>query len=446
MAGPFAIAAVTAVLKDLLNDGLANHDLSALGNVLVTALPPDRIPVTNADEQSQLNLFMYQVTPNSGWRNVALPSRGANGERLSNPPLALDLRYLLTAYGKEQLHAEALLGYAMQLLHEHPVLTREAINATLKPSLPAGVTLPSGIGLVAVSDLAEQVELVKISQTHVDAEEMSRLWSAMQAKYRPSAVYHLSVVLIEGNAAAKAPLPVLAQGEGDRGPRALAGTVPPLPTITGVALPNNRLQALLGDAVTVTGHHFVGESGSPADVTVSVRLASARLGEEVLVPVPVPLGARDDRRLVFTVPATPSALPAGLYALSVGVTPTAPGSDTRFSNEIPFAIAPQITGGLGAPLARTAVDGVTGLGTATIALTIAPELRPSQRATLVVGSKEVLAEAHPAQTAAVTFIARAMAAGTYRLRLRVDGAESPLVDRSDPARPMFDESQVLELT
>jgi len=444
MAGPFAIAAVTAVLKDLLNDGLANHDLSALGNVLVTALPPDRIPVTNADEQSQLNLFMYQVTPNQGWRNVALPSRGAAGERLSNPPLALDLRYLLTAYGKEQLHAEALLGYAMQLLHEHPVLTREAINATLKPALPAGVTLPSGIGLVAVSDLADQVELVKITQTHLDAEEMSRLWSAMQAKYRPSAVYHLSVVLIEANKAAKAPLPVLTQGEDDSGPRALASTVPPVPTITGVALPGNRLQALLGDAVTVSGHHFVAESGSPADVTVSVRLTSARLGEEVLVPVP--LGARDDRRLVFTVPNTPSALPAGLYALSVGVTPTAPGSDARFSNEIPFAIAPQVTGGLDDPLERTAVDGATGLGTATVSLTISPELRPSQRATLVLGSKEVLAEPHPTQTSSLTFIARGMAAGAYRVRLRVDGAESPLVDRSDPARPVFDESQTLELT
>src|SRR5438045_3368460 len=100
MAGPFAIAAVTAVLKDLLNDGMANHDLSALSNVTVTALPPDRIPATNADEKSQLNLFLFQVAPNLSWRNVGLPSRGTNGERLTNPPLALDLRYLVTAYGR----------------------------------------------------------------------------------------------------------------------------------------------------------------------------------------------------------------------------------------------------------------------------------------------------------------------------------------------------------
>jgi hypothetical protein len=208
MAGPFAIAAVTAVLKDLLNDGLANHDLSALGNVSVTALPPDRIPITNADEKSQINIFLFQVAPNIGWRNNGLPSRSITGERLTNAPLALDLRYLITAYGKEEFHADALLGYAMQVLHENPVLTRAMVNATLKPSLPVGVTLPPGLAMISTSDLAEQVEVVKISPAYLGTEEMARLWSAMQAKYRPTAVYNLSVVLIDANKASKSALPV----------------------------------------------------------------------------------------------------------------------------------------------------------------------------------------------------------------------------------------------
>ena len=52
MSGPFAIAAVTAVLKDLLNNGLVDHDLSSVGNVAVTALPPDRIS-DNADSKPE---------------------------------------------------------------------------------------------------------------------------------------------------------------------------------------------------------------------------------------------------------------------------------------------------------------------------------------------------------------------------------------------------------
>src|SRR4029453_14250077 len=98
-------------------------------NVLVTALPPDRIQMT-PNEPSQLNLFMYQVTPNQGWRNVGMPSHSANGEPQTNPPLALDLHYLLSAYGAEEFFAEALLGYGMQVLHDTPVLSRAFIRET----------------------------------------------------------------------------------------------------------------------------------------------------------------------------------------------------------------------------------------------------------------------------------------------------------------------------
>ena len=53
MSTALAIASVTAVLKDLLNNGLIDHNVSAqVGeSVLVTALPPDRIPTDAANEQ-----------------------------------------------------------------------------------------------------------------------------------------------------------------------------------------------------------------------------------------------------------------------------------------------------------------------------------------------------------------------------------------------------------
>src|SRR4051794_1347570 len=125
MSNALAIASVTAVLKDLLNNGVIDHQLSgAVGEVTVSALPPDRILIDGQDETSRINLFLYRVTPNQGWRNAALPSRDADGNRSSNPPLALDLHYLLTTYGAAEFHAEILLGYAMQMIHETPILTR----------------------------------------------------------------------------------------------------------------------------------------------------------------------------------------------------------------------------------------------------------------------------------------------------------------------------------
>jgi len=38
MSNAFALAGVTAVLKHLLGDAISRHDLSAMGQVLVTAL------------------------------------------------------------------------------------------------------------------------------------------------------------------------------------------------------------------------------------------------------------------------------------------------------------------------------------------------------------------------------------------------------------------------
>ena len=78
----------------MLNNGVVQHDLSSnVGVVKVTSKPPDTINA-GPNEAAQLNLYLYQVTPNQGWRNAAQPSRDANGARLTNPPLALDLHYL----------------------------------------------------------------------------------------------------------------------------------------------------------------------------------------------------------------------------------------------------------------------------------------------------------------------------------------------------------------
>ena len=131
MSSPLAIAAVTAVLKDLLNEGLINNnDLAPVGTFSVTALPPDRI-TTGETEDNRLNLFLYQVTPNQGWSNANLASHNAAGERIANPPLALDLHYMLTAYGQTDLNAEILLGYAMEILHE----TRDSTRVSCRISI-----------------------------------------------------------------------------------------------------------------------------------------------------------------------------------------------------------------------------------------------------------------------------------------------------------------------
>ena len=128
------------VLKDLLNDGLINSEVAfAMGTAItITSLPPGLVEASNGSTTSQLNLFMYRVSANSGYSNLGYPSRNGRGQFVNNPPLALNLHYLLTAFGERELHSEILLGYGMHLLHENPVLFR----STIRTSLSSASALP----------------------------------------------------------------------------------------------------------------------------------------------------------------------------------------------------------------------------------------------------------------------------------------------------------------
>src|SRR5215831_12066323 len=195
MSSALALASVTAVLKDLLENGLARGGVTSKigGDTSVSALPPDRV-TAGAEERAQLNLFLYAVTANTRMRS----DRGTAGSAAR--PLALDLHYLLTAYGSQDFQTEILLGHALQLLHETPVLERERIRASLTAishTRDRRVIPPSQAAL-ANSPLADQVDSITITPEFLSTEEISKLWSALQAKYRPSATYKVSAVFIDG--------------------------------------------------------------------------------------------------------------------------------------------------------------------------------------------------------------------------------------------------------
>ena len=52
--------------------------------------------------------------------------------------------------------------------------------------------------------LADQLEQIKITPEYLSTEEMSKLWTAVQSHYRPTAAYMATVVLIESTLPARA--------------------------------------------------------------------------------------------------------------------------------------------------------------------------------------------------------------------------------------------------
>jgi Pvc16 N-terminal domain len=195
------LASVTAVLKNLLENGLVSRGVTANigGDTVISALPPDRI-TTGEEERAQLNLFLYDIR----LKGLDVASRYAPADRAQHPlpaPPVFELSYLLTAYGAQDFHTEVLMGYAIELLREKTVLTGDAIRnifASLAKTDGGRVVLPA-LAALADSDLARRIEQIKVSPQILNPEEMSRLWTSLQARYRPSAAYKISVFVRDGD-------------------------------------------------------------------------------------------------------------------------------------------------------------------------------------------------------------------------------------------------------
>lgn len=432
MSTALAIAGVSAVLRDLLNDGLIQHNaIGVLGSsVTVSVGPPDRVVAADGSEASQLNLFLYQVTPNAALRNEGLPARDSTGrQRLANAPLALDLHYLVSAYSSADLHGEILLGYVMQLLHETPVLSRQAIRSALIPSPDVGDQLSPALRALAASGLENQLEQIRITPVSLNTEELSKLWTATQSHLRPTAAYMASVVLIEATEPVRKPLPVLTIGpviKPDpqdkatwyaRGLAVQTGIVPSLPTIETVEPAGGLAVAQVDVVVSLRGHHLNAAPGSAR----SVVLDNDRLGihatiEATAVPIPDAAGSID-----FTIPAVRSAeFPVGIYTLTARI--LRPGEENfRDTNRLALTLAPQIVG-LPRSFARAAD------GSASFDLDVRPAVRPDQRATLVLGQQEFGAAPRAAVSDILHFDIADAPPDTHLARLRVDGIESPVID------------------
>jgi Pvc16 N-terminal domain len=192
MSDSFAIAAVTASMA---------YILQKQGGITVTTRPPDAA----AGGTARLNIFLYQVTPNLGYRNMDTPSRSYSGELVRKQQLGLDLHYLLTAYGNndDELSAQKTLAEAMRVLHENPVFSRDLVELAINE-------WESDLADIDKSNITEQVELLKITMQSMSLEDLTKIWSSFfkTGSYRISVTYKATVVLLDGKKEPRSTMPV----------------------------------------------------------------------------------------------------------------------------------------------------------------------------------------------------------------------------------------------
>ena len=388
MSDAFSIAAVTSTLRNLLIRGTdTNHP-----GTPVTTDPPDEAQKGPAGPQ--LNLFQYHTSIDAAWRNTDLPGV-RNGEN-AFPALPLTLHYIVTAYGDQ---SGELLGAAFSVLHDHPLLSRAELRATLPES-----------------DLHRQVERVRITLQPMSLDELSKLWTAFQTPLRSSMAYEVSVVLIASRRPGSAALPVITRGVGDIGVAVRPNLLPPVPTLEHVT--PDTVPA--GGSIELTGHDL----GSD---TIRLQFTHRLADAVVTPPLPAPGGG------AFTA-VLPSGVPAGIVTVAALI----PGHKDP-TNRLPLMVRPTVTT-RPLPLAATR----TPTGKVTLTVDVTPSVLAGQDAFLLVSGAPVRAEAFAgASTNTLTF-GFVADAGSYPMRLRVDGVDSKLI--ADTTLPSYDLSQRLVVT
>lgn len=405
MSNHLAIATVTATLQRMLQTAVGTDVPGAevrAGRPDATATPPVRV-----------SLFLYQVVSNAAWHNRDLPTRDPDGRLIERPLAALDLHYLLSFYGSElTLEPQRMLGSAVRALHARPLLTRQMIKDALGDA---------ALNFLAGSDLADQIELVKFTPLPLSLDELSKLWSVFfQVPYALSIAYQGTVVLIEAKESPRPALPVRRRGL----------YVAPFrqPVIDEVVSEAGAGQPILAGAkAIITGTQLRG------------GITRVRIGGVEVEPPEV-----SDSRIALTLPA---GLRAGVQGIQVVHRimlgePATPHRGVE-SNVAPFVLCPSIT--------TVNVSDPKGAGSeprsAKITVQLNPEVGKAQRLVLLLNQLAAVAPAaysfvsasRNADADSIVMPVEGLRAGSYLVRVQVDGAESPLTVDTDPNSPSFNQ-------
>ncbi|HEU5383679.1 MAG TPA: DUF4255 domain-containing protein [Ktedonobacteraceae bacterium] len=201
MSSALTIAAVTAIIKNLLENSLIQQAVTTgMGDITITTLPPDRIAI-GAEERPQINLYLYRLTPNTGWRHTA---PGHTQEAQPEQALTLNLHYLLSAYSERDFQAEILLGVATQSLYDASHISGEHIRTAFNALASHKSSGHTTLAALVRSSVPSQLAQINITPEFLSLEDFSKLWSGFQARARLSMTYKVTVMLHPAGSGAEA--------------------------------------------------------------------------------------------------------------------------------------------------------------------------------------------------------------------------------------------------
>lgn len=393
MSNFLAISTVTATINHLLEEIQTD-----IPGVKIHNKPPDVI--NSEPSANKLNLFLYHISYNAALNSEFLPTRNSSGDLISSPKIAINLHYLLTAYGtdNDDLLSQQILGSAIRIINENPILTKDIISDAIKSQEK-----------VQFSDLLNDIQTIKLVPEILSVEELTKVWSSFfQTNYRLSMTFQASVLLLDTKKKPKPTIPV----------KERLVYVKPIkqPVITKIEPQNFEYNSTA--KIQILGKNLQGEK---TFVLIDDRqvepLESDITNDKISIKIPEGLTAGIKKIKIS-------------HPLMLGSVPT----EHRGANESnlgAFILSPKIT--------KITPEEISRGNNLTV--NFEPPIKPKQQALLLVGDQTFVIEKHqkenvPISSASVK-ISDEFPVGTYLLRLRVDGAESHLSIDDNPLSPTY---------
>ncbi|HEX2912448.1 MAG TPA: DUF4255 domain-containing protein [Chloroflexia bacterium] len=112
-----------------------------------------------ADNAARVSLYLYRVQINTTRRNLS--SRIEADGRRFRPSLPLDLYYLLSAWGPSASKQHQILGMAMRILHDNPILGASLLNRFSPGTFRPGESVELICENLSLQDMANIAEVMK---------------------------------------------------------------------------------------------------------------------------------------------------------------------------------------------------------------------------------------------------------------------------------------------
>lgn len=164
------IGDVSATIRDTLVQALSvltPHATAELNDLAETPTP----------DPPKLTIFLYEIAEDAPSRNRA-PVRSeptTAGQTVRKPPMALVLRYLITAWGGDPVTQHRMLGKALETFYDNAILSGGQLSGSL----------------------AATTDALHFTLTPLTLDQKSYVWFALQKPYRLSLNYEVRVVNLD---------------------------------------------------------------------------------------------------------------------------------------------------------------------------------------------------------------------------------------------------------